>query len=643
MLNSSSKTSFEDLYNNCTSEQKIKGVQDNELINEKGITNIKYIYNKPHKIKFIYQNGKIKKEIYIANMKQFLYINSRICEGKDLNTFISDDGKNYIQNNIMKNKYASKYIKYCYFSISAEDYEISTQYKFENDMLSLNDLSLNYDYYLENTNFVDDENNYFLSTDKRKEFFNFLNNKLLTNNYLALCGLEGIGKTASILAYLKYYQPAYFYFNVKTIDKLLAAKETCTIKKILLREMYHFIQLNEAEKYYEFIEKLLEENNSAMSLFKKILDKINNKVPIIVLDQYKTIFDPNYDLLEKIINLNYSPQIIIISSMNEDDIKKSIILSLKYALKFINEKPKLDYYYIIDLVKVSENEINNLSEEEKKLLNEFGNLYIYYYKIKSEIKNNPNFKLNLDFKNKIKEEIDRKIQVFYQKSPSKELLNTFITLILNDEKEKELKDCIDLIDYIPLRFFKFNYNNENIVHFSQLISTDKISFNSAFVYIREYFLKYYHNIIVGREMKEKDKNNDKREKPKEFEDFFGYFLWAFRGAIELNKTNIVDYIKINSMIDMKDEYIEPLNSKVSRLKDNESILIFQSAQNAKVFDFGIIEKKNGMYNLYLIQVTTNKKSDERITITALNDNANYLDGFFKVKLNIDINNIRMPK
>ena len=638
LLNSNSKKSFEELYKKCEPTQKIQETNGNILINEKGIKNIKYFYNNPHKIKFIYQNGKVEKEIFISNMYQFLQINTEISEGKDLKTFISDDGINYIQNDSFEEMFASNFIKYCIFSIDDKDYKILFQYKKENAPLSLSNLSLNYNYYLENTTFVEDKNNFFLNTDKRKKFFEFLNNKLKNNNYLALCGLEGIGKTASILAYLKYYKQTYFYFNVKTIDKLLAEKEIHIIKKIILNEMYHFIGLEDVEKYDEFLNELLEKNNSAMGIFKNIFEKIKNSVQIIVLDQYKTIFDRNYDLLENIIKLNKRPQIIIMSSMNEDDIKKSIILSLKWALKLIKEKPKLDYYYIIDLVKVTENEINNLSKEEKKILNEFGNLYIYYYKIKSEIKNNPNFNLDLDFKNKIKEEMDRKIQVFYQNIQTKELLNTFITLILNDEKEKELKDCIDLIDYIPLRFFKFNYKNENIVHFSELSSTDKISFNSAFIYIREYFLNYYYNIIVNTGMKEKDQNNDKKQKHNEFEDFFGYFLWAFRGVIELNKTNIVDYIKINSMIDMKDEYIEPLNSKVSRLKDNESILIFHSAQNEKVFDFGIIEKKNGMYNLYLIQVSTNKKSDERITITALNDNANYLDGFFKVKLNIDINN-----
>ena len=64
------------------------------------------------------------------------------------------------------------------------------------------------------------------------------------------------------------------------------------------------------------------------------------------------------------------------------------------------------------------------------------------------------------------------------------------------------------------------------------------------------------------------------------------------------------------------------------LEDGESILILQYDQNARMFDVGILEKIAEMFNLYLIQVTTRKNSDEGITITGLNDNANYLNGLF---------------
>ena len=321
--------------------------------------------------------------------------------------------------------------------------------------------------------------------------------------------------------------------------------------------------------------------------------------------------------------------------MNEDDIRKAIIISLKWALKISDKKPILDYYYIIELVKVRDTELNVLKDDEKKLLNEFGNLYIYYYKIKNEINRNTKYDLNIIFKNEIKKEMDNKIKEFFYNNQYSDLLDTFINLILNDDKEIELKNCIEIIDKIPLRYFIFKHKDMNIIHFSELNSVDKISFNSAFIYIREYFLHYFHSIITTKANNELNKSNEKNQDSINLERFFGYFLWAFRGVTRINQTNIVDYILINSLIDMKDEFEDSFSSKIKKLNNNECLLILQKDQNEKMFDIGILEKKNEKFNLYLIQVTNKKDSDERITITGLNDNANYLNGYFISKFQIE--------
>ena len=634
MLNSTSKISFEDLYQQ--SNEKVKDEKNNELINEKNIKNIKYLYNNPHKIQFIFPDGETQ-EIYIANIRQFLHIDKEITNEKDLKIQISKDGIKYDNGDDINKIYSSEYIKYTISSIDENDYRIASSYIKTNDPLSLNDLSLNYDYFLDNTNFVVDKKNFFINTEQRKEFFQFLDNKLLDHKYLALCGLEGIGKTASVLAYLKYSTQTYFYFNVKAIDKLLVNKEISEIRKILLREMFHFIEFDEAKKYYDFINEILEKNHIAFDIFKRIFEKIKDYVQIIVVDQYKTKYDPNYYVLQSILNSKYKSNIIIISSMNEDDIRKSIIVSIKWALKISDEKPILNYYYIIDLVKVGKDRINLLTENEKKLLNEFGNLYIYYYKIKKAINCNATSDLS-SFKKDIKMEMDGKIREFFYNSQSSELLETFISLIMEDEKEIELKDSIKIIDKIPLRYFIFKHKEKNIIHFTELKSTDKISFNSAFIYIREYFLYYYNEIVVNKTNNDLNKSTIKNQDSINLEKYFGYFLWAFRNVIKLNNTNIVNYQIVNSLIDMKDECIESLASKIKKLEDGKSILLLQKDQNAKMFDIGILEKKNGIFNLYLIQVTIKKDSDERITVTGLNDNANFLNGFFNSKIKIKFKN-----
>ena len=634
MLSPTSKISFEDLYNN--SKEKTIDNKHNELINEKNIPHIKYLYKNPHKINFTFPDGQTH-EIYIANMMQFLFINVKINTDKKYKAVISDDGIKYYLKCDNNKIYASKYIKYTISSINYEDYKNSRSYIDDKKALSLKNLSINCEYYLEYTNFINNSQNFFLNTDERKEFFSFLDDKLLEHKYLAICGLEGIGKTASILAYLKYSTNSYYYFNIKTVDNLLANNEISKLRDILLKEMYHFIIFERAKHYYDFIDEILKEKISSIDIFKKIFAQINDEVEIIVLDQYKTKYDKDYYKLSSILNSEYNNKLIIMSSMNEDDIRESILNSLKWALNMSNEKPKLDYYYIINLVKVSKDDINLLNDEQKQLLKEFGNLYIYYYKIKEAI-SKPSHNLSISFKNEITNEMNCKIKEFYYNSDKKDLFQTFISLILDDEKEHKVLDCIKLIDKIPLRYFLIKHENKNIIHFSELKETDTISFNSAYIYVREYFLNYYKSAFINKENNDFNKNNEKNQDSIDLEKYFGYFLWAFRDVVKLNGTKIVSYETVNSIIDMKDCYIESLLSKIKKLQNGESILIMQNDQNARMFDIGILEKKDEKFNLYLIQVTTKKNSDERITLTGLNDNVNYLNGFFSLKLGIEFGN-----
>ena len=142
-----------------------------------------------------------------------------------------------------------------------------------------------------------------------------------------------------------------------------------------------------------------------------------------------------------------------------------------------------------------------------------------------------------------------------------------------------------------------------------------------------------------KEIKDFYKNNEKYQDFIKLEKFFGFFLWAFRNVVKLNKTKIVSYENVNSIIDMKDDFIKSLSSKVENMKNGESLLIFQNDNNTRLFDVCILEKTILKFNLYLIQVNSKNNLDERITLTGLNDNANYLNGFFYSKLSIKfINN-----
>ena len=231
----------------------------------------------------------------------------------------------------------------------------------------------------------------------------------------------------------------YYYYNIKAIDKLLKEKEISKVSDILLKEMYHFIDFSEAKYYYDFLDKILKETLTSIDIFKKIFEKIKNQTEIIVLDQYETKYDIKYYILRNILNSTYSCRLIIISSMNEDDIRESILCSLKYSLKISKDKPKLDYYY----------KINDAITKSR-------------------------YDLSITFKNEIMKEIDRNIKEFYYLSDKNDLLQIFINLIMKDEQEYQFQDILRLIGKIPFRYFLIKHENKNIIHFSELKETDII-------------------------------------------------------------------------------------------------------------------------------------------------------------------------
>ena len=628
-----SGTLFENLYNN-NKDKIIRDENNNELINE---NNCIYYFKNPHKIKISFLDG-TQKDIFFANINQLYMINIDIQNNikENFRIEIKDKNNKYVKSMNISQCYESNDIKYVNDIIDEDDFDLATKYKKINEGLTLQDLSLNYQYYLEDSNFIDNKINYFSNTEERKNFFEFLNKELKNQTLLAICGLEGIGKTASILAYLKYYETSYFYFNIKTINKLLEKKDKNQIINILQREMYHFIpKLELAENFNKKIISILNNYDNAMDILYQIIYIIKNCVSVVVIDQYKTKYDNQYKILKNIIDSNRSSKMIIVSSMNEDDIRKSIIISIKGKIDNIKEKPVLDYYYIIKLVEVSEEDINELSEPKKKLLKEFGNLYIYYYKIK-ELKNYKNQPQK--FKDSMEEEIDKKVNEYFINKDFQQLYTIFKYLIFNENKEMCLEDCLKYIENIPLRFFFLKYNNENIIKFSDLKKDSKISFCVAFDYIREFFLYSFNKLFTKMN---KQGNSKSFQDPLALEIIFGIYLWGSRNNIELNnlRMNFVDIFKVNSIIDIKDEYATSLGEKIKKLKKKESILLFQINKDARMFDFAILMKiSDENYELYVIQVTNKKESSERLTITSLNDNINYLNGYLCKQLKIKIIN-----
>ena len=628
-----SEISFEKLYEEKKNQMESRG--DNLIIEYEGHV---YVFCNPHTIHFTFPDGK-QKDIYVANIVQFMYIDRTF--GKNFRMKIVDSSSGGTEYGDINTFFDSKNIKYVNPLIDESEFNSG---KFIKEKITdLSEISLNYKHYLEHSDEIQNQKNNFILTDERSKFFEFLQNTLKKQTIVAICGLEGIGKTATILAYLKCYKMNYYYFNIKTIDKLLKKNEKNTVLKIIVKELYSCItKFNEVEKYYDSMKNIIENNNSAIDILKDIISIIKGSVAVLVIDQYKTKYDENYNKLKNIFSLYPLSKKIIISSMNEDDIRDSIIISIKKALN-INQNipdPILNYYYIIKLVNVSKEELEELSEIQRNLLSEFGNLYIYYYKIKNLKYRNYVQK----FKSEMESEISTKVNEYYKNRKSHELLNIYKYLIFQDNEKIDLNECIKIIDQIPLRYFYIKYQDKNIINFSDLKSNEKVAFQSAYDYIREFFILSYNKIFIETN-KDINYKSNKFESNKAIQDsvnlenLVGYYIWGFRNKIKINNIKITTYIKINSIFDIKENYFDSFKTKIQSLNKKESILIFQEDENAKLYDLGILEKvQDNKFNFYFIQITNKKEADARATLTGINDNINYVNGKFSLKLKIEFNN-----
>ena len=631
-LTKDGKITLENLYENAKNNNSLIQISNNSYI-EKG--EYVYFYSNPKRMIFFFPENE-RKEIFICNSYQIIKLKRLFAN--DYNIEGSNDNISYLKINKIDDTLSFKYIKFINPNIIEDEFNYSRRFKSLTDNLSLKDLSLNYKYYLENSNFCENKEIFFIKSEERKIFFQLIDNYLKKDNFIAFCGLEGIGKTVSILAYLKFNKFCYFYYNMKTIDKLLKEKNNKEIIQIILKEMYHFMEFENANYFYTLIKDIVNKYNSTMDILIEIIKKINGFIQTIIIDQYKTKYDVNYQKLFNLKSLYSSIQIIIISSMNEDDVKNSLKCMIANKLnKNNNNKEFLNYIYITSLVNVDKNDIELLNEKEKNILYEFGNLYLYYYKIlKLKNTNQTYINFELEYKKEIYECFVKNINEYYSSQSKISLINILSYIIKSCNINMKLNEIYENLDKIPFRYFYLQKENNNMIDFNNINENEMISFNYSFQYIFKMILLYYQFLLNEININDDfNKNNIINQKSINLEKCFSLYLWGNRFLNKINSVKLKYYEEISSIIKMNDEDIKNLRDKINNLKENEGILLIQKNQNALAFDIGIIEKdNNNNYNLYLFQVTLKKESNERFTLIRLNEYILYLNGLLYNDLHI---------
>ena len=590
--------------------------------------NYYYSFPNPQIIKFIFPNSE-EKEIFIANTLHIskiaeLYPNYNIVgktgEDKEFEEIISDPYQKYVEI-----KLVSKYEDEKEFNKANSFINIS-------DNFPLSELSPVYDEYLD-IPIIMDSNPTFCLTQDRKYFFDYMQKELKSNNFICICGPEGIGKSASILAFFKKNLSlySYFYLNIRKLNELYEIKDTNNIQKLVLKELYHCIPIKTFSRNLNSLIDICKKNLNPFDLIIEILNSLKIGNINLIIDQYKTLYDNNYEKIKEIVYLinKYKIKIILISSINEEDVKDSIVSVIKRIN--ITNKFILNYIYVTSLATCSEEDISKLDDVEKNILDKYGNTYYSYYRIIEARNNYKEEGENIDFE----EYFDNKMYFYFKNRlksyyiNTKHYLNNIKYLLYLSETSISIQNFIDNSISIPFRFFKFKYQNENIFKIKSINLSDQITLSFQCEKYISFLLREYKRLFQEYDNNSISKTNFISNKEAiSLEESFSLYLWASRKSNDriLKDINICRIVQIKNIFNLVSKDID-----LTGLNEGDAILIDLIDQNAIAFDCGILKFENKTKNkfvLYLFQVTRNKKANERLTYISLNDYCSFLAIYF---------------
>ena len=360
----------------------LKIVENFQCFKIGNLDNIKFSKNSKN-IKF--KGNGYNEEIFICNKSQILYILNlfkfkryKIIKYKNNNKDNNSDDNIILSDNLNFDE-----IIYLENLLNQKDYDraktpISNVPKVSLDLLSLS----YYDYQKYDYSKIEGE---FEMSNERQEFFQKLNNLVDFKKFIPICGPKSIGKTTTLLYYLKTFYPnEYFYINLSLCKKLFNKDDNEKLCLCICKELYNCISFQEVQECYNYIYQ--KKYKQIMDVVIDIMDYMNIKFPyksfVFAIDQYKEKTDNKYQVIQQIMRKTDSNDkfiVIVCSSINEYDFRNSIE-------KKMDKKKNgfyLDFLFVNKLIKVNTNNLEkqNFTEPEKDLLNQFGDLYLYYQKI----------------------------------------------------------------------------------------------------------------------------------------------------------------------------------------------------------------------------------------------------------------------
>ena len=427
---------------------------------------------------------------------------------------------------------------------------------------------------------------FYFNTEERGIIFEEIHKFLEKDNkekLLGFCGPYGIGKSITSLFIQK---DLYFSNKKKSVYINLKYYYNSEIKdeekeKAFIKECYFLV--DNSEEFYEIFQLISFKKKNIWIMIEDLVDylfKKNRKEFFLIIDQYKQKFDEEKNLK----NLTKTIKIIILSSINDKDVKYNLIAKLEKEVNqqnfVINFKYDdiIKYIYILNLFKLNENNLDIFFKDEKgdeialakNILNnifnnipKYINLYLYYYKNIVELYNKEYVKIFINIDYFLQANID----------------DDFFKVIDNKEKLNK-KNFITKAKNIPLKY----------INYVQNIQEETFILYYSFPLIKT-ILNDYNNFIKRKKSYYTEDNES--TKGNNFEAIFkvilrNYYILPIDGYFEVENLIKMDLINIYTKID--NNYF--LNKNI--------IFINQINRTGKLYDLALYYAKEK--NLILFQV-----------------------------------------
>ena len=443
----------------------------------------------------------------------------------------------------------------------------------------------------------------------------------------SIYGPFGNGKTTSLLLIAKSLENI-CYFNLKSLNK---NKDNINLWKfdLFLLELFNLFK-KKKELFEKIKEKILGSNQFWEAINLSINFCIEHKIDsIFIFDQYKEDIDPlfkEYKIIKSLINddSNNYVKLIVSSSINNVDIREFIIK--KYVDKlskqhFIND---YQYYPIMFQLKDIQGIINILSENKKKIYDEyFTNVPNYMYRIYDSNEEDLNKTVN-----NIKNFIISDIENFFQKTNLNNedlcfIIKNYPKIELNFKNNNNNNNTFDkeiirkFINILPIKYFTLEIKNEEIINIYFYFKLAKLCF-------LEVLIRRIYKLLETKPLKIPERA-------------IGDLLESI--VIENFKNNSIEFFdqvcKVDSIWNIT--YVKELD--INKVCDN-NIFIIQESEEAKFIDFGFLLRGETLI-LAQCKKSLSKKPKEYIKIKSIIYLKNQIYNMFKKYFKCEIKKIKL--